>query len=245
MTMKERLIKYITSKNISLSEFERRSGLGNGAAAKMGDSTRRSTFDKISKAFPDLNITWLRVGEGRMLKPEYSGGDVISGNYNINAVNSHVSQVNGALGVSNQKPTLHPMVLETEFAPVIPQNWAKRPDFDTYEAVLENIDKMEMSPVAVADLPINVWHRMTSNCMYPYCFAGDKIALTEIPDKNSIIPGDIYGVDTISNGLVVRILYPIENGYRAHAYNNAEYPDFIIPHTDIIRIFRKVGLFRI
>ena len=42
--------------------------MSNGAVSKMGDNTRTSTIEKISKIFPELNVTWLRLGEGDMLR---------------------------------------------------------------------------------------------------------------------------------------------------------------------------------
>lgn len=203
---------------------------------------------RFNSAFENIfNLQWLLNDTGEMLAvpQQTQGNNIIQGN-SI----SHVQQVNGhstaiTYPVSTSNSTNEDSDTDFERAPIIPQNWAKRPNFDTYEAVQENLDKVELSDVVVADLPISAWHRITSNCMYPYCFAGDKVALTEIPDKKTIIPGDIYGIDTISNGMIIRILFPVEGGFRAHAYNSTEYPDFIIPHTDIIRVFRKVGLFRI
>lgn len=203
---------------------------------------------RFNNAFNDVfSLSWLLNNTGEMLAvpQQTQGNNIIQGN-GI----SHVQQVNGhstaiTYPVSTSNSTNEDADSDFERAPIIPQNWAKRPNFDTYEAVQENLDKVELSDVVVADLPISAWHRITSNCMYPYCFAGDKVALTEIPDKKTIIPGDIYGIDTRSNGMIIRILFPIEGGFRAHAYNSTEYPDFIIPHTDVIRVFRKVGLFRI
>lgn len=190
-----------------------------------------------------FNLSWLMTGTGDMLanSQQHSGNNIIQGN-GI----SNIQQVNGQSTVVTHPSTINDdSDSDFERAPIIPQNWAKRPNFDTYEAVQENLDKVELSDVVVADLPISAWHRITSNCMYPYCFAGDKVALTEIPDKKTIIPGDIYGIDTKSNGMIIRILFPVDGGFRAHAYNSMEYPDFVIPHTDVIRVFRKVGLFRI
>lgn len=67
--LKERLLKYIAFKGIAVQEFEKLAGLSNGAVSKMGDNTRISTLDKISNYFTDLNLNWVRTGEGEMLKP--------------------------------------------------------------------------------------------------------------------------------------------------------------------------------
>lgn len=67
--MKSRINDFIQFTGLPIANFEQRCGLSNGAVSKMGDNTRMSTIDKISKAFPELNIVWLRTGEGKMLNP--------------------------------------------------------------------------------------------------------------------------------------------------------------------------------
>lgn len=67
MGLKERIIQFIDYKGISVQRFEKEVGLSNAAVSKMGDNTRRTTIDKISNHFPDLNPNWLLTGEGEML----------------------------------------------------------------------------------------------------------------------------------------------------------------------------------
>lgn len=68
MSLQERIRQYIEYKGLNPAKFEKAAGLSNAAVDKMGNNTRMSTLDKISNAFPDLNINWLRTGEGEMLK---------------------------------------------------------------------------------------------------------------------------------------------------------------------------------
>lgn len=93
MDLKSRIIEFIEYKRLDKATFERIVGLSNDAVSKMGDNTRKSTVDKISNAFPELNIVWLRTGEGEMLKTGnihvvgdgnlsntgITGGDVVMG----------------------------------------------------------------------------------------------------------------------------------------------------------------------
>lgn len=62
-----RAIKFARYKSLSISDVERMCGLGNGTISSLSERTRKSTYDRISKAFPDLNIEWLRENKGEMI----------------------------------------------------------------------------------------------------------------------------------------------------------------------------------
>lgn len=70
MSIKERIQKYIEYKGLENARFEKQAGLGNGYVDKIRDGIRSTTLEKIRKGFPDLNIDWLRFGEGDMLVKE-------------------------------------------------------------------------------------------------------------------------------------------------------------------------------
>lgn len=88
--MNERINVFIQSLGITVSEFERICNLSNGAVSKMGDNTRTSTIDKISKIYPSLNITWLRTGEGEMIKGQVSQTSHGDNSPNINLSLIHI-----------------------------------------------------------------------------------------------------------------------------------------------------------
>ncbi len=67
MTVKERLIQFIEYKKVSAREFCRRCGVSSSFVSNIGKSISGSYIDKISKQFPDLNLSWLLFGEGNML----------------------------------------------------------------------------------------------------------------------------------------------------------------------------------
>ena len=68
MGLRERINLFIEFKGINKVIFERLANLSNGFVDKAGDNTRKSSLDKISNAFPELNVSWLRTGEGKMTK---------------------------------------------------------------------------------------------------------------------------------------------------------------------------------
>lgn len=67
MKIKDRIKQFTEYKGISVQQFEKTAGLSNATVSKMGDNARQSTLDKISNAYPELNMAWLRIGIGDMI----------------------------------------------------------------------------------------------------------------------------------------------------------------------------------
>lgn len=74
--IKDRLQVFLASKELTAKAFEEKCGLGNGTCAAISDKTRSTTFNRISKGFPELNIEWLKTGEGEMLKSDNSSFEI-------------------------------------------------------------------------------------------------------------------------------------------------------------------------
>nr|DAI92841.1 MAG TPA: SOS-response transcriptional repressor [Caudoviricetes sp.] len=71
----ENLKKFIDSKGISVSSFEKSIGMSNNSFRKSLNSGGHIGSDKLEnilKIYPELNPVWLLQGEGEMLK-EYGG----------------------------------------------------------------------------------------------------------------------------------------------------------------------------
>lgn len=68
--LNERILTFISHLGVNVAEFERNCNLSNGSVSKMGDNTRRSTLERISKIYPSLNLNWLLTGEGSMILGE-------------------------------------------------------------------------------------------------------------------------------------------------------------------------------
>lgn len=70
MSVKERLLCFINSENISVREFERRCSLANGYVKGIKHSVLPAKMQSISLQYPTLNTSWLMTGEGEMLKSD-------------------------------------------------------------------------------------------------------------------------------------------------------------------------------
>lgn len=72
MTVKERLIIYLKSKNISQAKFEQSIGASNGYINSMRKGLGIDKIEQVRITYPDLNIEWLRYGKGKMLNEDIS-----------------------------------------------------------------------------------------------------------------------------------------------------------------------------
>lgn len=68
MTVKERLILFLTYKKMSQKRFAKIVGLSDGYVNAIRKSIQPDTIHRISMCFPELNAGWLLTGEGEMLK---------------------------------------------------------------------------------------------------------------------------------------------------------------------------------
>lgn len=66
-TVKDRLLKFIDIKNLSINKFEGLAGLSVGYMRQLRKEPSRAKIKSIILAFPELNESWLLTGEGEML----------------------------------------------------------------------------------------------------------------------------------------------------------------------------------
>ena len=70
MSLKSRLLDFITTEELNPNQFYIKTGLGNGFLDKVGEKLKKPSIDKISKIFPHWNIDYLQTGEGEKYKDD-------------------------------------------------------------------------------------------------------------------------------------------------------------------------------
>lgn len=71
-TVKERLIRFVKSKHLTIKKFEQLTGLSNGYINNIVSEPRKEKLEKILLTFPELDRVWLLTGEGSMTKAAQS-----------------------------------------------------------------------------------------------------------------------------------------------------------------------------
>ncbi len=182
----------------------------------------RSFMHRFAMAYSSIfNIEWVLNGTGDML---------IAG-----------SCIPSARVVSVRKVTG-----DVIWAPIIPHSLMRKPNCDVIETISKGGYKLEY--LCSGNIDVDLWVRMDSSALYPEIVQGDYIGVKASIERDmSIIPGEIYAINTRSKGIIVRKLGHAGNGMLA-AYTADErkklHPDFMIESSDVIKIFRRVMIIR-
>jgi hypothetical protein len=187
---------------------------------------------KLKVHIPSLNLDWVESGVGNMLD-----------NQNVTAIN------NGT--VSGVMTTAHTIITEKEkcncektsesSVPVIPRHIYENTEIDTYEYVTE---KVTPTSPRIKQLPkYSMCYPVYSDELSPNIIAGDRLYIDEHVNMRKIIDGKPYVIDTTTNGLLLRILYKGDTGYKASS-TSSKYRDEYIPYEDVVRVYRILGMLR-
>lgn len=212
--MNDRILALINYLGISVSEFERSCGLSNGAVSKMGDNTRIATLDRISKIYPQVNMTWLRIGEGNMINDEKRPFE-----------DSHKEE----RGIKEKNHQI-------EYIRLLPL-YAQGGSLNDFSAAVSDYDcEMLISPVKGASFAMQV----SGDSMSPEYPNGSRIIIKKIDETSFIEWGRVYVLDT-NNGSVIKIIVPSdrEDCVRCLSINKDPiYAPFDVPKSSINGIYR-------
>lgn len=241
-TVKQRLVQFIKMMHLTQRGFEELCGMGNGYINSIRKSIGPEKMQSIIRAFPQLNREWLLYGEGEMLKHDIAGNIKITGNNN-----SNIGHGNTYIGShNNNNDVIEVETEEVERAPILSGTLARAPQTDILEVVTENVDEFEKSPIGVFHSPVSLWYRVQDESLAPKYEIGDLIALWAYPKgEEDPIPGKMYGINTTSNGLIIRKLYPqADGGYIARALDRDEFPDYYIKSSNVVQVYKIIVMVR-
>ena len=121
---------------------------------------------------------------------------------------------------------------------------ASMPDFDVVGHVTKQMTGGNVEKLYSGTLDIDAWHYMPGSDIEDYC-KGDCLGIKAYPEgKECIVPGKLYIIDTRLNGMLVRYLWKTEGGYAAATSKDGTKNRFDIAGDDVIRIYRKLIMFR-
>ena len=202
-----------------------------------------------------INKDWMLFGDGDMLIK--SADDIQRATVAINqatATNSPNAIVNAAyngnITVSESENTKRNKYGdspndERRWCPVVPTSMARQGNFDIMGHVTKQIGG-SMERLYAGTAPIDVWHYVTDNDLYPFYQKGDCLGLKAYDiDDRRIKTGNVYVVDTNRDGFIFRRFRLLENGdFESYTFNESDPQNYVIPQEDIIRVYSVVLMFR-
>ena len=232
-SVKDRFLLFLRINNIPKATAERSCGLSNGYLTQV-KSISSDKLSKILNEYPQINRVWLLTGDGQMLNTPTP----------INATNN--GTIGGDMNVAqtiNNRPNEEICECEVEEIPIIPKVACIEPNVDTQSYVKHN--DVTTSPIVHQFPTSDVWYPVFTDTMSPDYLPGDKVALFAFPKgEEEVLNNRAYVIDTKRNGTILCKLTKTDEGYIAR-YKNPEYPNDFIKYTDVIRIYKVVGLIRV
>lgn len=213
--LRERLEEFIAYKQMSVRRFENICEFSNGYVRTINRALSDDKLGKIMKEFPELNKTWLILGEGEMLS-------------------SH----------SVQEATPDGELIKPEDMPIIPAELAMAEELDVWEYFLQHKDKIERKRYSAAFSKFDFFYRVTSDALKPNIEKSDILLLRKLNGRK-IVNGDCYVIDTKHFGFILRIAYEDdEQGMIRLESTVSRYSSLKVGEDDIFALYSIVGLMR-
>ena len=193
-----------------------------------GDMLANKSADDIQKASTVVNQAWANNSPNAMVNAAYNGNITVSEGENTKR---------NKYGDSPDE--------ERRWCPVVPTSMARQGNFDIMGHVTKQISG-NMERLYAGTAPIDVWHYVTDNDLYPFYQKGDCLGLKAYDiDDRRIKTGNVYVVDTNRDGFIFRRFRLLENGdFESYTFNESDPQSYVIPQEDIIRVYSVVLMFR-
>ena len=227
--IKQRILQFATTLGISKRDFYAKIGVSRGTLESKTGITEE-VIAKFFATYPEVNIEWLMLGSGEMLKTNCGS--------RLNSI--------GQVPVIDLKDS---EITDIKQAPVIP-NVITRPRIPLDAAAgglslaLSSVAEWECEQLPL--IPTLPKYDFTiiarGDSMEPAIESGDELACRFINDSAFIQWGRTHVLDT-AQGIVVKCIFEKNDNILCRSYN-ANYPDFLISKDEIYHTALVIGLLR-
>lgn len=221
--------RYISNK---LKEYFAENGMKQTDIASVMDVTQSAVSNQLngrpfgvnaakkwSKTF-GFSINWLTTGEGPMFDHRKPTNVLLGDGHEIMGAKHHYD----------------------DEIPVIPAWMFRAPSTDIYKAVI-NDPTVETLPAIPHLSKHDLFARCPGDAMAPKIRRGYLMALRKLEMEENIVAGEIYAVDTWSQGMIIRRVRDNRDGtWTCTPCDLDHFQPFDIERSDVINVFRIVGV---
>lgn len=213
--VKNRLEQFIKAMNLSTRSFERSINASVGFVRNIRQSISPDKQSDILKVYPNLNMTWLLLGEGCMLRDD---SVVKNTSYNLPELPKEATKKNP----------------QSKIVPLIPIS-AQGGSLNDFSISVMNYEcEKVVSPMMDVDFAISI----SGDSMAPEYPSGCQVLIKRINESAFIEWGKVYVLDTC-NGIIIKKLMPSESPDKVLCVSiNPGYPKFEVAFKYIQGIYR-------
>lgn len=214
-----------------------------GLSNYLGTKRRsKPSVDMVSKIVLRLGVDarWLLTGEAAgQARPRVNAGGMSGGIVSV-ADGGGISAVNSTVNAEEGGPAAAEV-------PIVPEGVSEQPDTDVYKLVKNNgIAGAERLNAIGRHVRMDMYWRVREDAMMPKFMRGDILALAHLPEGAVFPNGSPMVVDTQPFGFVFRRVYDAGDALDCRVANKESgYTDTVMPKSQVIRLYRVVGLLRI
>ena len=205
-----------------------------------GADIKISTIESLSNVLgvsPSVFFTASNAG-GRL---SVHSSEMLSGIASADNSKRRISTDSGTANAYGEVPSV-----EMHTVPIVPAEIAELPDTDVYELVKESrIGSAErLNPIG-RYIEIDMYWRVRDDAMMPRFMRDDILALANFPEGRVFPNGSPMVVGTRSCGFVFRRVHDVGDALDCRVANaDSGYAATVIPKSQVIRLYRVVGMVR-
>lgn len=245
----ERIRQLIDTLGVSINNFSKDIASNSyfNKLIKSNGSIGSDKIEKILRKYPQVNMSWLVMGQGSMMKKENTtNGYPLMTEYD-SYENYHVADP-----AENYYPDYYESIRSERITPVIAQN----PSIPLIPA--DAVAGMSSGSVSIRENDIQEFYtipdfedvdfmiRVKGSSMYPKYNSGDIVACRFLEESRFIQWNKVYVLATQYQGVLVKRLKPSKNEDCFTAISdNEKYDPFDIPKSEITNIALVIGVIRL
>ncbi len=205
-----------------------------------GADIKISTIESLSNVLGVSPSVFFDASNAGDCPPVHSS-EMLSGIASVDNNKCRISVVSGTAnaygGVSSA---------EVHTVPIVPAEIADLPDTDVYELVKgDRLGSVErLNPIG-RYIKIDMYWRVRDDAMMPRFMRDDILALANFPEGIVFSNGSPMVVGTRSCGFIFRHVHDVGDALECRVANaNSCYADTAIPKSQVIRLYRVMGMVR-